>query len=327
MKKLFILCLCVLLSSSVFAEERESIGLIVMGSSEKIEESELYYIEGQFKKQLIASKKFDVRISKDDDLFKERVKELKFQNSGAVDDDDIKDFGKFMGVDYLCVVTVKERTNDYYFEVTIFNIESGKIDYFTSYPDYIENDTPVTSLYNDTEVARAIGRMISRVNFLSGDSQKKFDDKLKGWETDIESDNKRINRNAALCSIIPGVGLMMKGHHWTGAAYLVGDAALLGGGAGMLVYANKQKDIFNSYNTSSTTKEIARRNYNTANTVSYCCFGAAAALYIGNIIHSYLATPDDDASPKFQYAIAPSYNKVICGSPDMGFEFALRYNF
>ena len=80
MKKLFILCLCVLLSSSVFAEERESIGLIVMGSSEKIEESELYYIEGQFKKQLIASKKFDVRISKDDDLFKERVKELKFQN-------------------------------------------------------------------------------------------------------------------------------------------------------------------------------------------------------------------------------------------------------
>lgn len=139
--------------------------------------------------------------------------------------------------------------------------------------------------------------------------------------------NKKNTANAKALglSIIPGVGLMQKGRTGEGVAYLLGDIALVGGGVGMLAYANKQQDIMNDRNTNYDQYNTAKSNYNTAKTVSYCCFGAAAALYVVNLARSYVAEPKQGA--RIQWAVIPSMNPTSPYGPNMSVNLALAYKF
>ncbi len=136
---------------------------------------------------------------------------------------------------------------------------------------------------------------------------------------------RTANVKALGLSVIPGVGLMQKGRTGEGVAYLLGDIALIGGGVGMLAYANKQQDIMNDRNTNFDQYNTAKSNYNTAKTVSYCCFGAAAALYVVNLVRSYVAEPKPGA--RLQWAVVPSMNPTSPYGSNMSINLALSYKF
>lgn len=340
MKRLFLILCILLCSTQFFAQNRTIYVAVVNSNNEQVDENSHRIIVDVFQKYL-HKKEYDVRLTRGDDLYAMlNFLEQKHQENTAATEDVI-DWNSQVAAQYCCVIEISQHKGykdniEYYINAKIYNYESGLLVKTASYPNESDDYENIVKEIQSREALQIVSlHLLEEFGVINEreiietaeDNYRKKIDGIKGCVDEREKENRAIDRNAALCSIIPGVGLMMKGHHWAGAGYLIGDAALIGGGLGVLSYANKQKAIFDSSNSSSATKEIARRNYKTANTVSYCCFGAAAALYLGNIIHSYLAAPDDDASEKFQYAIIPSYNKVICGSPNMGFEFAFKYNF
>lgn len=136
---------------------------------------------------------------------------------------------------------------------------------------------------------------------------------------------RKANVKALGLSVIPGVGLMQKGRTGEGVAYLLGDIALIGGGVGMLAYANKQQDIMNDRNTNHDQFITAKRHYDSAKTVSYCCFGAAAALYVVNLVRSYAAEPKPGA--RIQWSVVPTMNPTSPYGPNMSLNLALTYKF
>ena len=343
MKRLFVIICILSCSIPFFAQNRTIYVAVVNSNNQQVDEDSHRIIVDVFQKYL--HKNYNVRLTRGNDLYAMQnwLEQAHQENTAAIED--VIDWNSQAAAKYCCIIEISQMKGykgdtQYYINAKIYDYESCLLVKTANYPnESIERENILKDIqsrealqYVSLHLLKDFGFKIDEdiittaLNNYNSYTQS-IGNSEKQEKEEKEEDNKKIDRKATLCSIIPGLGLMLKGHHWTGAAYLVGDAALIGGGVGMLVYANKQKDIFNKHNTSTANKEIARRNYNTANTVSYCCFGAALALYVGNFIHSYFATPNDKATSQFEYAITPSYNKVICGSPDMGFEFALRYNF
>lgn len=109
---------------------------------------------------------------------------------------------------------------------------------------------------------------------------------------------KQVNGTALAYSIIPGLGLIQKGHTAEGATYMVGDIALLGAGIGFNSHASSQKKIMNDRNTGIDEYNKAKSSYDSSRTASYICFGTAAGLYVINLIRSYVApqSPEQDYS-------------------------------
>lgn len=111
----------------------------------------------------------------------------------------------------------------------------------------------------------------------------------------------QVNGTALAYSIVPGIGLIQKGHKTEGAIYLAGDIVLLGAGIGLNSYASNQKKIMDDHNTSINEYNKAKNNYDSTKTISNICFGVAAGLYVVNLIRSYVAKPKSGA--KLQWTI------------------------
>lgn len=137
---------------------------------------------------------------------------------------------------------------------------------------------------------------------------------------------RSANGTALAYSIIPGLGLIQKGHTAEGVTYLVGDIALLGAGIGFSSNASSQKKIMNDVNTGIDEYNSAKSKYDSSKTASYICFGAAGAVYVVNLIRSYVATPKPNA--RINWNITPvmaDINNVT--SPSFGVSLAITYTF
>lgn len=138
---------------------------------------------------------------------------------------------------------------------------------------------------------------------------------------------KQVNGTALAYSIIPGLGLIQKGHTAEGVTYMVGDVALLGAGIGFNSHASSQKKIMNDRNTGIDEYNKAKSSYNSSRTASYICFGTAAGLYIINLIRSYVATPKPGA--RLQWSISPeiSHDKTMSRINPLSVNMTLSYKF
>lgn len=315
----------------------ESICVVISGA-EYVGEYNIMTMETDFMNYL--RDQYKVRIGKSSDLFKVRTDELRFQQTGSVDPSQIKEFGKFMGVDLLCVVSAVKNSgtsNNYSFRAVVFKVENGELSKISKYPDIFESieDAYVTEI-NERELQRVDGYLLLRLDVLNQDNRTKLDkaltelDNKKEQQKAKQNENKRkdkreVNATALVCSLIPGVGLMMKGHKAEGAVYMVGDIALIGGGLAFMANANKQKDIMNNHSTGIDQYKSAEKKYNSSKTAAYCCFGTAAGLYIVNLVRSYVAKPKPDA--RLEWAFVPSVAPSMYGEPNMSMNLALSYKF
>lgn len=296
---------------------------VVVTSPDKAIVNDLPEIRSLMNQELNKTKKYRVRLTFPDGtdaLSVARADELSANlTSRDFNPDEIVEFGKLAGAKLLCVVQInKINAKTYKFFVDIFETEKGELVSNEFYPNAAyKKDTPVTDIYNTGAIQRAFRYMIARMD-------------LGGLTYDaagepFERQKREANGTALAWSIIPGVGLMQKGHTGEGVAYLLGDVALIGGGAGMLTYANKQKNIMNDRNTTPEQYKAAKNNYNTARTVSYGCFGAAAALYIVNLIRSYTVQPKPGA--KIQWYVASDFNTNQFLGRNASINLMLTYTF
>ena len=103
----------------------------------------------------------------------------------------------------------------------------------------------------------------------------------------IASEEKKKNARAIVAStFIPGVGQMLKGQGGTGAAFLVSEVALFGGGTACYVIgANQEKIMKNS--KSYDEYALAKQKKNTCDIAMYACFCVGAAVHVANMIHAW----------------------------------------
>ena len=278
---------------------------------------------------------YDIRLVRDAGIFsEEKRKELAYQESGAVIMNEIKEFGNERGVGLLCVISVETQQynnqTEYYFRAKIFDVESGILKKTAIYP--IISDNPVYAIHNTRTLQMVSSLLIARlgINIDNMQEQAKKAEEKQNEEIENRKDNyktavRRTNGKALAYSLIPGVGLIMKGHKTEGAVYLVGDIALIGGGFAFMANANKQKDIMNNHSTGIDQYKSAEKKYNSSKTAAYCCFGTAAGLYILNLVRSYVAEPKPGA--RLQWAVVPSVASSMHGEPNMSVNLALSYKF
>ena len=331
MRKLFLTITCILVFASAFAQKREAIYVSVV--SKQIDEKLCHTIEDVFHDQL--QDYYDIRLVRDAGIFsEEKRKELAYQESGAVIMNEIKEFGNERGVGLLCVISVETQQynnqTEYYFRAKIFDVESGILKKTAIYPNI--SDKPVYEIHNTRTLQMVSSLLIARLGINIDDMQEqaKMAEKRQNEEINIRNANHRAavrktNGKALAYSLIPGVGLMMKGHKAEGAVYMVGDIALIGGGLALMANANKQKDIMNNHSTGIDQYKSAEKKYNSSKTAAYCCFGTAAGLYIVNLVRSYVAKPKPDA--RLEWAFVPSVAPSMYGEPNMSMNLALSYKF
>lgn len=331
MRNLFLTITCILVCASAFAQKREAVYVSVV--SKQVDEKLCHTIEDVFHDQL--QDYYDIRLVRDAGIFsEEKRKELAYQESGAVIMNEIKEFGNERGVGLLCVISVETQQynnqTEYYFRAKIFDVESGILKKTAIYPNI--SDKPVYEIHNTRTLQMVSSLLIARLGINIDDMQEqaKMAEKRQNEEINIRNANyraavRKTNGKALAYSLIPGVGLMMKGHKAEGAVYMVGDIALIGGGLAFMANANKQKDIMNSHSTGIDQYKSAEKKYNSSKTAAYCCFGAAAGLYIVNLVRGYVAEPKPGA--RLQWAVVPSVASTMYGEPNMSVNLALSYKF
>ena len=123
-----------------------------------------------------------------------------------------------------------------------------------------------------------------------------YDRQMEKWEQQIqdsilkvEEDKRKSNARAIVASsFIPGMGQMLKGQGGAGAAFLVSEVALFGGGTACYFFGQEQARIMKT-SISYEDYAVARDNKRTWDIATYCCFGVGAAVHIANMVQAYFA--------------------------------------
>lgn len=124
----------------------------------------------------------------------------------------------------------------------------------------------------------------------------------KQKEDSIRKVNGR-NAMALLAStFIPGSGQMLKGHGGSGAAFLVGELAIFGGGTVCHFLGEEQLKIMKSTKDYAEFQN-AQNMKNTMDIAKWTCFGVGAAVHIGNMIHAWFVS-DKKAPTNFTFVPA-----------------------
>lgn len=308
MKKIFLMTISLLLCLSAIAQNNNKKVMAVSVVNETNSKLDRFIVEDIFHEVL--KSEYNVRIDQGEGVFSEALfKELSFQEQGGVISESITRFAQ-KGAELLCVIVVNKVGEYYYLRARIYDTSTATIIESASYPN-LSKEQPI----KDIKVAAT--KLAS--GLLSNKDLNTLADGV--WS----ATKKTINGKALAYSLIPGVGLMMKGHKVEGTVYMVGDIALIGGGFAFMANANKQKDIMNSHSTGIDQYKSAEKKYNSSKTAAYCCFGAAAGLYIVNLVRGYVAEPKPGA--RLQWAVVPSVASNIYGETNMSVNLALSYKF
>lgn len=88
-------------------------------------------------------------------------------------------------------------------------------------------------------------------------------------------------------AFIPGLGQINKGKKLPGAMILTGEIALVGAGTFCYLTAQNKLDVMHSDDVNYADYSKARDDYNRLRDASYVIWGAAAGLYVFNLISAY----------------------------------------
>lgn len=137
--------------------------------------------------------------------------------------------------------------------------------------------------------------------------QKEQAEKAEKQKQDSLRVIKESNTRAIVASsFIPGMGQMLKGQGGSGAAFLVSELALFGGGTACYFLGQDQLKIAKtSADYNEYTQAIKKKN--TLDIAMFTCFGVGAAVHIANMVHAwYVKDKHLNANITFAPAIIPT---------------------
>ena len=126
-------------------------------------------------------------------------------------------------------------------------------------------------------------------------------------------------------AFIPGMGQMLKKQGGSGAAFLISEVALFGGGTACYFLGQEQSKIMKSAGTSYDEYVKAKNTKNTLDIAMYCCFGVGAAVHIANMVHAwFVENKNFPGRIAFVPAIIP-VNELSCPSYAMGAGVQIKF--
>ena len=138
MKKLFTILFCLL---AIVANAEVKMALLqprVAEGSDACRPIELNMVRGELRKAFGWQSDFQVLTRTDVD---QMLKELGFQQSGMVDDNQRKKVGEMTGAQYICVSTITKDGTQLYIESYLVNVETGQMtNPATQYANVLNND-------------------------------------------------------------------------------------------------------------------------------------------------------------------------------------------
>ncbi len=116
--------------------------------------------------------------------------------------------------------------------------------------------------------------------------------KINAYKERQRQDSLRIVRSSnaralTASTFIPGMGQMLKGQGGTGAAFLVSEVALFGGGAACYFLGQEQVKTMKATGTSYANYQHAKKMKNVYDIAMYSAFGIGAAVHIANMVHAW----------------------------------------
>jgi len=139
MRKLLIILFCML--GMIARAEEMKMALLqprVAEGSDACRPIELNMVRGELRKAFGWQSNFQVLTRTDVD---QMLKELGFQQSGMVDDNQRKKVGEMTGAQYICVSTITKDGTQLYIESYLVNVESGQMtNPATQYANVLNND-------------------------------------------------------------------------------------------------------------------------------------------------------------------------------------------
>ena len=100
-------------------------------------------------------------------------------------------------------------------------------------------------------------------------------------------DHGRDNKALVASTFIPGLGQMLKGQGGSGAAFLISELALFGGGTACYFLGQDQLRTMKAIGTSYNDYINAKKTKNICDIAMYTCFGVGVAVHVGNMIHAW----------------------------------------
>ena len=340
MRKFLLVLVCVLLCGTSYAQKK-SIYVTTVSKDVNLTKNECKILNDQIQESLIESGEYDVRLVDGDasNVYSaQKLKELYYQHSGAVNTDEIKKLGNELGAELLCVVEIQPSMgNEYYFRSAMYETESGRGNKIATFPDFKQLDTvdhAVTSIDN-IRTLQAIGIILLYRLGLNKDqtlynkciNQLESANKNKPRQKKMTSQKKvSPDVSAAFSSLfIPGLGLVLKGHN-EGYAYLGAEAALCLGGVLTPEIMRKRYDAMRKAHGVSAQNKIAYTDRMVAcRAVSISCGVCAGLLHIANVIHSAVAKPKENAKLRYEIVSMPTMD--INGGSSLGVGVSLAYRF
>ena len=116
-----------------------------------------------------------------------------------------------------------------------------------------------------------------------------------------EKVQKSNTRAIVASTFIPGLGQMIKGQGGAGAAFLVSELALFGGGTACYFLGQKSLKQMQAYGVSYDDYLAAQKNKQVCDIAMYTCFGLGAAVHITNMVHAWLC-PDKHLQSTVSFA-------------------------
>lgn len=140
---------------------------------------------------------------------------------------------------------------------------------------------------------------------------ERHDARMKEKEQAAETrrqDSLRIvwDRNAkalVASTFIPGMGQMIKKQGGKGAAFLLSEVVLFGGGTACYFLGQNKLKTMQATGTSYQDYVAAKNSKNTLDIVMYTCYGIGAAVHITNMVHAWCVK---DLNQPVQFAFMPA---------------------
>lgn len=132
--------------------------------------------------------------------------------------------------------------------------------------------------------------------------------KVGAHKDNLKKEQRKSNARALVAStFIPGMGQMLKKQGGKGAAFLLSEVVLFGGGTACYFLAQDQAKIMKASGTSYEAYKDAKNKKNIWDIAMYACFGVGAAVHIGNMVHAwYVEDRNKPVAITFAPAIIPT---------------------
>ena len=145
-------------------------------------------------------------------------------------------------------------------------------------------------LYEISKSGRKIAQFDTDFDCSSRRKTKAFRDSIEdAKQKQVMALQRRSNTRALVAStFIPGLGQMLKGHGGKGAAFLLSEVVLFGGGTACYFLGQERLKTMKKMGTTYDEYTKAKKAKNTYDIAMYTCFGVGVATHIGNMIHAWV---------------------------------------